>query len=150
MINEKDFKSSKMKKNLILTVFVFKLILIVNRVHSQSNVDELKYESSTRTNYLKNDLVVRNYNNLTRIEDILELFSVSFIGSQWKEIYSKLRSEICAKDMTEYLSGLEEKKIWAIKSKLYKKRKIRQTNEQTERHTKCVLMFLLKYQYRGC
>jgi hypothetical protein len=108
-----------MKKNLILTIVVLKLILIVNCVQSQSNVDGLKYESSTRTNYLKNDLVVRNYNNLTRIEDILELFSVGVIGSQWKEIHDKIRNEICAKDMMEYLSGLEEKKIWAIKSKLF-------------------------------
>lgn len=108
-----------MKKNLTLTIVVLKLILVVNSVQSQSNVDELKYESSTRTNYLKNDLVVRNYGNLTRIEDILELFSVGVIGSQWKEIHDKIRNEKCASDMEEYLNGLETRKIWAIKSKLF-------------------------------
>ena len=90
----------------MLKTFVIKLALIVISVKSQS-----VEESSSPT--------IRNYANLTRIEDILELFSVEVIGSQWKQIYSKLNSN-CANDMMEYLSGLEEKEIWAIKSKLFK------------------------------
>lgn len=90
----------------MLKAFVLKLVLIVC-VQSQSS-ESPKYDSSSSA--------VRNYDNLTRIEDILELFSVDVIGSQWKTIYSRL-SHDCANDMVAYLSGLEKKEIWAIKSK---------------------------------
>jgi hypothetical protein len=98
----------KMKKNLISLSVVFNLILL-NCAASQSN------ESFTRTNFESD--VVENYDNLTRIEEILELFSVSIIGKQWKEIHGKIHNQRCAHDMTKYLEGLAKKKIWAIKSK---------------------------------
>lgn len=90
----------------MLKAFVLKLVLI-GCVQSQSLVRP-KYDSSSSA--------VRNYDNLTRIEDVLDLFSMDVIGSQWKAIYSRL-SQHCANDMIAYLSGLEKKEIWAIKSK---------------------------------
>lgn len=90
----------------MLKAFVLKLVLI-GCVQSQSS-ESPKYDSSSSA--------VRNYDNLTRIEDVLELFSMDVIGSQWKSIYSRL-SHHCANDMVAYLSGLEKKEIWAIKSK---------------------------------
>lgn len=116
-----------MNKNVVHTIVVFKLILIVSCVQAQTSVDELKYESST---------VVRNFNNLTRIEEILELFSVDVIGSQWKLIHGKIQNELCAKNMIEYLEGLQNKKVWAIKSKLLKwsavaKRLLKRASRQT-------------------
>lgn len=93
-------------RSLVLKAFVLVLVLS-GCVHSQSS-ESPKYDSSSSA--------VRNYENLTRIEDVLELFSVDVIGSQWKTIYSRL-SHHCANDMVAYLSGLEKKEIWAIKSK---------------------------------
>lgn len=93
-------------RSLVLKAFVLVLVLS-GCVHSQSS-ESPKYDSSSSA--------VRNYDNLTRIEDVLELFSVDVIGSQWKTIYSRL-SHHCANDMVAYLSGLEKKEIWAIKSK---------------------------------
>lgn len=101
-------------KNSILTFVVVELLLITHHARSQSSNT---FDASTRTNLLKKDLELRNYANLTSIGDILELFSVDVIGSQWLTIQPRL-STICARNMMEYLSGLEKKEIWAIKSKL--------------------------------
>lgn len=98
---------------------MLKLILIVHIVKSQSQLNTKNYtlDSTIRTDLLNQDPVVRNYENLTSIGSILDLFSVDVIGSQWTNIHQRL-SSACAQNMMEYLSGLERKKIWAIKSKL--------------------------------
>lgn len=100
-------------KTSTLTIALLKLVLIFHRVQSEDF-------KSSHINYLKRDTVVRNYDNITRIEEILELFSVDVIGSQWTKIHDKL-STVCAQNMMEYLSGLERKEIWAIKSKLFER-----------------------------
>lgn len=103
-------------KSSTFTIVVLSLALLINGVHSQS--DGIKYDSESPVR-LNRDPLIRNYENLTRIEEILELFSVEVIGSQWTKIHQKL-STVCARNMMEYLSGLEQKEIWAIKSKLLK------------------------------
>lgn len=86
------------------------IFALVISVHAKSeNVRNIKHE-------------VRNYANLTRLEDILNLFNIDKIGSSWKELNAQVGRE-CSRDMTEYLNGLEEKKIWALKSKSYCERK---------------------------
>lgn len=113
MINE-IFQRSKMKYAKLI-IIVLKLAFIShNVVASQSNIDD----ASTRRNYLGASSLVRNYNNLTRIGDILDLFSVDVIGQNWSEKIHKRLSSGCAFNMMEYLSGLEQKEIWAIKSKM--------------------------------
>lgn len=75
------------------------------------------HAKSENVNNLKNtEIVIRNYANLTRLEDILNLFNVDKIGTSWKELSTQVNRE-CSRDMTAYLDGLEEKKIWALKSK---------------------------------
>jgi hypothetical protein len=82
------------------------IFALVISAHAKSeNVRNLKHE-------------VRNYANLTRLEDILNLFNIDKIGSSWKELNTHVNRE-CSRDMTEYLNGLEEKKIWALKSKSF-------------------------------
>lgn len=95
----------------ILTIAIT-ICLALHCVESQSPNNN----SSSRINHLKT-LDVHNYENITRIEEILDLFSVRVIGSQWTNIYNKL-STVCAENMMKYLNGLEQKEIWAIKSKL--------------------------------
>lgn len=87
--------------------FCVVIVLIFHRVQSQL----LYNETSARMTS------IQNYENLTRMEDILELFSVDIIGAQWENIYEKIHNKQCAKDMTEYLNGLSKRKIWAMKSK---------------------------------
>ena len=60
-------------------------------------------------------IVVKNFQNLTRIEDLLDLFSIEEIGAQWTRLHDKL-SPACSVDMLQYLSGLEQRKLWALKS----------------------------------
>lgn len=102
-------------KTLKLQITVF-VILVVAQI-AQSQLNSKKLESSTRINSLVSENSVRNYENLTNIGEILELFSVDVIGSQWTSIYKGLTTA-CAQNMMEYLSGLEKKEVWAIKSKL--------------------------------
>lgn len=97
-------------KSLTLKAFILNLSLVLIGVSSQSAADP---------KFISADSPVRNYENLTRIEDILNLISVQVIGSQWKNIHSRVSAN-CAHDMTNYLNGLEKKEIWAIKSKYYR------------------------------
>jgi len=88
------------EKSLVLSL----LLVIIHTVNCQS-----QSTSPYR------DTVVRNYENLTRIDDVLDLFSVDVIGAQWTQIHDKVNT-ICAQNMMQYLSGLENRKIWALKS----------------------------------
>lgn len=101
---------------LTLTLTVLGLALYFDCVQSQ--LEDITDHSTSRIDLSKEPLI-RNYENLTRIEEILELFSVDVIGSHWTQIHKRL-STVCARNMMEYLSGLEQKEIWAIKSKLFK------------------------------
>lgn len=80
--------------------------LLVSAHAKSENVRNLKHDEN----------LVRNYLNITRLEDILNLFNINKIGASWKELNVQLNRE-CARDMTDYLDGLEERKIWALKSK---------------------------------
>lgn len=64
---------------------------------------------------VKND-EVHNYGNLTSIRELLEIFSIEYIGSEWMNIHNSL-SHQCSHDTTQYLNGLSQRKVWAIKSK---------------------------------
>lgn len=101
VINEKYFFAAKMR-NSVLAILI---IVIVSQSSSQSVKEERNL-----------DALIRNYENITNIDHILNLFSVGVIGSQWQQLHKKL-STACSRNMMEYLSGLEEKEIWAIKSK---------------------------------
>lgn len=92
-------------RNSLLAIIAIQLVVV-----SQSSSQSAKEERNL-------DALIRNYDNVTNIDHILNLFSVGVIGSQWRELHKKLSSP-CTHDMMEYLSGLEQKEIWAIKSKL--------------------------------
>jgi hypothetical protein len=96
-------------RNYVLSFVILKLVLNFNFVQTQTARDN----SPSRTNYFN---TVRNYDNLTRIESILDLFSIHEIGANFMKVYGNLSAE-CGQDMTEYLIGLENHEIWAIKSK---------------------------------
>lgn len=104
-------------KTASLCVIVLVITVFAQSAQSQFSPKSFKQEASTRTNALISEYLVRNYENLTSIGDILELFSVDVIGSQWTTIHKRLTTT-CAQNMMEYLSGLERKEVWAIKSEL--------------------------------
>lgn len=87
-----------------------KLILVINVLLINSFVS-----NAQRTeNQLTTD--IHNYGNISSIREILEIFSIEYIGSEWINI-NKLMSQQCSNDMTKYLNGLSQKKVWSIKSK---------------------------------
>lgn len=60
--------------------------------------------------------VAHNYGNISSIREILEIFSIEYVGSEWMNLHN-LMSRSCSDDMTKYLNGLSQKKVWSIKSK---------------------------------
>lgn len=83
------------------------IVALIASAHAKSeNVRNFKHDES----------LVRNYANITRLEDILNLFNLNKIGASWKELSMQVSRE-CSHDMARYLDGLEERKIWALKSK---------------------------------
>jgi hypothetical protein len=85
------------------------MIIIISCTNAQSI--SINFESTER-----NQIIVQNYDNLTSIGGILELFKVEVIGSQWTQIHDNLRTN-CSHDMAKYLNGLDKMENWAIKSK---------------------------------
>lgn len=60
---------------------------------------------------------IKDFENLLLISDMLDLFNLASVGRKWFELSQRVTPR-CSKDMTDYLYGLETKKLWAIKSKL--------------------------------
>lgn len=122
-------------KTASLCVIVLVITVFAQSAQSQISQKSFKQEAATRTNSLISEYLVRNYENLTSIGDILELFSVDVIGSQWTTIHKRLTTA-CAQNMMEYLGGLERKEVWAIKSKLCLSAVVLQTEREWKRNVK--------------
>lgn len=58
-----------------------------------------------------------NFTQLMRLQDVLMVFDLNELAAKWAKIHHEFKSE-CAHDMTEYFRGLQQHKMWAIKSKL--------------------------------
>lgn len=95
----------EMKFTLILSVIILKSFAL-----SQSPANEQPKVKSE-------DVTISNYGNLTSIRELLELFSIEYIGNEWMSIHKTL-SHQCSRDTTKYLNGLSQRSAWAIKSKL--------------------------------
>jgi hypothetical protein len=70
-------------------------------------------ENHLMTNEPKSNISA--FNNATRINDLLSVFNIREIGLKWPQIHNRLSSE-CESDMTEYLDGLSQEVLWALKS----------------------------------
>lgn len=57
--------------------------------------------------------------NITLTSDLLDLFNLRRVYNLWPQILeeSLIENENCTRDFEEYFWGLEEQKIWALKSK---------------------------------
>lgn len=92
----------------ILKFLTIILNLSIINIYAKNNNDISELDE-------REDLSIKNYVNITRLENILNVFDIHVIGSNWININSKI-SKRCAFNMMEYLNGLQEKKIWAMKS----------------------------------
>lgn len=57
-----------------------------------------------------------NFTDLLRLEDVLMVFNLKRLANKWANVHHELRPT-CAAQMTEYFRGLQQHKLWAIKSK---------------------------------
>lgn len=63
---------------------------------------------------LKKPLV--NSTDLMGIENMLRIFDAEILVNQWEELQKRVSGE-CRKDMQEYVDGLMQRQLWALKSK---------------------------------
>lgn len=57
-----------------------------------------------------------DFTDLLRLEDVLMVFNLKRVANKWRDVQHELKPK-CAGQMTEYLRGLQQYKLWAIKSK---------------------------------
>lgn len=60
---------------------------------------------------------VANVSELLGIENMLRVFDAEILVGQWGEVQGVVRGQ-CREDLQEYVTGLLEKQLWALKSKL--------------------------------
>lgn len=58
-----------------------------------------------------------NFTNLLRLGDVLTVFDLTQLANKWPQVKDALQPR-CAAQMTNYFRGLQQRKLWAIKSKL--------------------------------
>lgn len=59
-----------------------------------------------------------NFTHLVRLEDVLTVFDLNELAAKWSKIQHEFKSK-CSHDMTEYFRGLQQHKMWAVKSKFF-------------------------------
>lgn len=59
----------------------------------------------------------KNYTNLIRINELLDVFNIQNVGASWSIIRGLLGNN-CSRDMIDYFQGLQDGDVWAIKSML--------------------------------
>lgn len=84
-----------------------KLLQSVPLIANHPQHQLLSHESTT----------AENFTNIIRLENVLVVFDLNELATNWPKIRHELRSN-CQHDMNEYFRGLQQHKIWAIKSKL--------------------------------
>lgn len=58
-----------------------------------------------------------NATEFTGIESMLRIFDADILVSQWGDLQKKVSGQ-CKEDMDEYVEGLKDGQLWALKSKL--------------------------------
>lgn len=79
-----------------------------------------KLSDSIRTTVNESKSVLKkesaNFTNLLGIENMLRVFDAEILVKQWQDLKKAVDGE-CRADLQEYVEGLLEKKLWALKSK---------------------------------
>lgn len=58
-----------------------------------------------------------NFTDLLRLSDVLMVFDLKQLANKWSHVKDALQPN-CAAHMTNYFRGLQQRKLWAIKSEL--------------------------------
>lgn len=76
--------------------------------------DSIRNAVNESRNVLKKD----NVTELLGIENMLRIFDADILIAQWGTIQKKISGQ-CKKNVQEYVEGLKERQLWALKSKSY-------------------------------
>lgn len=81
----------------------------------------LTFSPTANAEVVNSDLVLaqdtaRNITLNEQISQILNLFSTSRLAENWNSV-SEVMTRNCSRDMEQYLQGLAEHSIWALKSR---------------------------------
>lgn len=85
-----------------LNLFIILLSFLRIQAQNQNEVD-------------KNEVGIFRSIKSARIGNLLNSFNIEILASQWIIVHKKL-GESCGNDMSEYLRGLQDGEIWAMKS----------------------------------
>lgn len=93
----------------------------IDKATPKPNRDVLsKLTHSIRNAVNESRLVLRkdvdNSTDMMGIENMLRVFDAEILMKQWNELQKGLNGE-CKEEMQEYVDGLKEKQLWALKSK---------------------------------
>lgn len=58
-----------------------------------------------------------NLTNVLRLENVLEVFNIRDVAKLWEQHATDQFTTECANDMHDYLHGLQQRQLWATKSK---------------------------------
>jgi hypothetical protein len=78
--------------------------------------DSIRVTLNDSKNVLKKESV--NMTSPLGIENMLRVFDSEILVNQWQELQKLVAGE-CRRDVQEYVNGLVEKQLWALKSKWY-------------------------------
>ncbi|CAG5034848.1 unnamed protein product [Parnassius apollo] len=59
---------------------------------------------------------VSNYTDFVSIENMLKIIDSEILVTQWREIQRSVKG-LCKEEIQEYVNGLLQRKVWALKSK---------------------------------
>lgn len=94
-------------------------ILIAAALMLLASLNTAAQESgNTLSNNATTTKPTKNFDNIELISDLLDLFNLARLGRQWSAVSVQL-TEQCRTDMTDYLHGLNIRKLWALKSKFF-------------------------------
>lgn len=90
--------------------------IIGNSSPSDRNTHNLSLNQSSVPLSLNNK--ADNFTDLLRLEDVLMVFNLKRLANKWTDVQHELKPK-CAGQMTEYFRGLQQHKLWAVKSKQF-------------------------------
>lgn len=85
---------------------------ILNRL--SDSIDSIR--TTLNETRLAQKMEVANVSEVLGIESMLRVFDAEILVRQWEEVQGVVRGQ-CREDMQEYVTGLLEKQLWALKSK---------------------------------
>uniref|UniRef100_A0A182SX46 Uncharacterized protein n=1 Tax=Anopheles maculatus TaxID=74869 RepID=A0A182SX46_9DIPT len=101
-------KRDRMWRSTLLLLAVFGAPLLQQTSGQDVNVSAPVEEPDQNINF--------SFDRLILLEEKLTVFDIKRIATGWSTLRPRLSGQ-CGEQMTQYLQGLQQEKLWALKSK---------------------------------